>query len=159
MTKAIHTITQILLAISAAVLAMMMFLTAADVVMRYIFKLPIAGAFELTEYMMAFIVPFAVAYCAEQKGHVAVDLFFKKLPKFIQKFLGYFISILTLLFSALITWQNILYIGETYKDHLTSSVLLIPTYPFIAPVALGIGIYTLIIAFNAFNSTSEAKIK
>jgi len=145
MSKTINTIAKVLLAVSAAVLAMMMLLTAMDVVMRYVFRMPIPGAFELAEYMMAFIIPFAIAYCAERNNHVSVELFFNKLPKNIQKALHSIISALTMAFAALMTWQNIEYIGETYSDHLTSSVLLIPTYPFIVPVSIGLGIYTLII--------------
>lgn len=157
MSKIIHIITKVLLAVSAAVLTMMMLLTAVDVVMRYIFRLPIPGAFELAEYMMAFIVPLAIAYCAEQNGHVSVELFFKKFPKILQKALQFLISILTLLFAALMTWQNFIYIGETYRDHLASSVLLIPAYPFIIPVAIGVGIYALVILLRVVHSPPEVR--
>lgn len=151
--------TQILLAIGAAVLAAMMFLTAADVVMRYILNRPIPGAFELAEYMMAFIVPFGIAYCAAQKGHVTVELFIKNTPKSFQKILGLITSFITLIFAALVAWQNILYIGETYTDHLASSVLLIPAYPFIIPVSIGIGAYAFITMHQIFKSAPEAENK
>jgi TRAP-type C4-dicarboxylate transport system permease small subunit len=157
--KIINNIAKVLLAVSAAILTLMMLLTALDVVMRYKFKLPIPGAFELAEYMMAFIVPFAIAYCAEQNGHVSVELFFKKLPKYLQKTLQFTVQLLTMAFAAIMTWQNILYIGETCSDHLASSVLLIPTWPFIIPVAIGMGIYALAILFQLFQSQPEARTK
>jgi len=147
----------LLLAVSAAVLTLMMLLTAIDVVMRYIFRLPIPGAFELAQYMMAFIVPFAIAYCADQNGHVSVELFFKKFPKFLQKTLRFSISLATVLFAGIMTWQNLMYIGETFRDHLTSAVLLIPTWPFIVPVSIGVGIYTLVVLFQLFHSPSEVR--
>jgi TRAP-type C4-dicarboxylate transport system permease small subunit len=159
MEKLIHWVTKVLLAVSAAVLVMMMLLTAVDVVMRYIFKLPIPGAFELAEYMMAFIIPFAIAYCAEQNGHVSVELFFKKLPKSLQIALQFIVSSLTMVFAAIMTWQNILYIAETFGDHLASAVLLIPTYPFIVPVSIGVGVYALVVLFRLFNSPLEARAK
>ena len=59
-------------------------------------------------------------------------------------------------FAFLISWQNFLYIRETYADKITSSVLLIPVFPFIAPVAIGIGVYTLVIMLQIFHSTPEA---
>ena len=157
--KIIKSISKVLLTISAAVLTLMMLLTAVDVVMRYIFKLPIPGAFELAEYMMAFIVPFAIAYCAEQNGHVSVELFYKKFPKLLQKILRISISFLTISFAGIMTWQNILYIGETYADHLTSAVLLIPNWPFIIPVAIGMGIYALVLLFQLSKSTPEVRAK
>lgn len=156
MTKTIHYITKTLLAISASVLTMMMLLTAIDVVLRYVFKLPIPGAFELAEYMMAFIVPFAIAYCADENGHVSVELFFKKLPTLLRTILQFFVSFLTFLFAAVLTWQNFLYIGETYQDRLASSVLLIPAYPFIIPVSIGLGIYALLLFLQLFQSPPEA---
>jgi len=159
MSKIINTITKVLLAVSAAVLTMMMLLTAVDVVMRYVFGMPIPGAFELAEYMMAFIIPFAIAYCAEQNGHVSVELFFKKLPKSIQKTLQLIVSVLTTAFAAILTWQNIVYIGETYRDHLASSVLLIPTYPFIVPVSIGVGIYTLVVLLRLFQTPLDERAK
>lgn len=159
MTKIIHSLIRLLLAISATILCAMMFLTATDVVMRYIFKLPISGAFELAEYMMAFIIPFSIAYCAEQKGHVSVELFFKKLPKYIQNTLDVVISVSTLIFAGLLTWQNILYVGETYRDHLASSVLLIPSYPFIVPVFIGAGAYTVIVALQMVPPHAKGRAK
>lgn len=157
LTKIIRSITQILLAIAAAVLTAMMFLTAIDVVMRYVVNRPISGAFELTEYMMAIFVPFSIAYCAEQKGHVSVELLLRKFPRSVQRSAGILTSVLIMLFAVLISWQNILYIGETYSDNLTSAVLLIPAYPFIAPVAIGIGVYALVTMLHIFNSTPEVK--
>lgn len=159
MAKIINFISKVLLAVSAAVLTLMMLLTAMDVVMRYIFNLPIRGAFELAEYMMAFIVPFAIAYCAEQNGHVSVELFYKKFPKFLQKALRLLISLLTIFFAGIMTWQNFLFIGETYSDHLASSVLLIPAWPFIIPVFIGVGIYALVLLFQLFQSPPEGRTK
>jgi TRAP-type C4-dicarboxylate transport system permease small subunit len=157
MTRTLHTIIQVLLAVSAGILTAMMLLTAIDVVMRYAFRLPIPGAFELTEYMMAFIVPFSIAYCAEQKGHVSVELFFKKLPKIIQTVLAPVISLLTLIFAILITWQNILYIFETAHDRISSAVLLIPIYPFIIPVSIGAGGYAMVVAFQLLQVKKDGR--
>lgn len=155
--KLIHAVTKVLLAVSAAVLTMMMLLTAVDVVRRYVFRLPIPGAFELAEYMMAFIIPFAIAYCAAQNGHVSVELFFKKLPYFLKNIIQFVISFVTLVFAAIMTWQNFLYIGETYRDRLVSSVLLIPSYPFIIPVAIGLGIYALAVLIQIFQPPPEGR--
>ena len=159
MEKLIHAVSKMLLAVSAAALTIMMFLTAVDVVMRYVLRLPIPGAFELAEYMMAFIIPFAIAYCALQNGHVSVELLFKKVPKFLQSSIRFVTSFLTLIFAAIMTWQNFLHIGETYRDHLASSVLLIPVYPFIIPVAIGLGVYALAVLLQIFQPPSGERAK
>ncbi len=132
-----------LVAISGGVLAVMMFLTALDVVFRYVFNDPIAGSLETVEYMMALIVPLSIAYCAFQKSHVAVELIVDRMPKRSRTWLDLFVTAVTLVFVLVIAWQNVLYTREIYDSKLTSSVLLIPTYPFVTAVVIGFGAFTL----------------
>ncbi len=134
-----------LLIIGMVVLGAMMFLTATDVILRYIFNRPVPGAYELTQFMMAIVVPFGIAYCAYVEGHVSVDLLITRFSKRIQNILGVFTSFLSLGLFILITWQNIKFIKEQFDSKLTSAVLLIPVYPFVFFVALGIGIFCIII--------------
>jgi TRAP-type C4-dicarboxylate transport system permease small subunit len=150
-------ITRLLLAIGATVLALMMFLTALDVVLRYLFNRPLAGAFELVEYMMAVFIPFSIAYCADQKGHVAVELILGRLPKKAQSICDIATTFVTMLFAIAIAWENVLYIGEIFASKLTSAVLLIPTYPFVAPAAIGIATFALILMVRLFEFFSGVK--
>ncbi|MGD9209961.1 MAG: TRAP transporter small permease [Desulfobacteraceae bacterium] len=148
-------VTRILLAMGAAVLAMMMFLTAIDVFLRYLFNSPISGAFELVEFMMAIFIPFSIVYCAEQKNHVAVELVLGRFPARIQNFFNIITTLITMLFALVIAWQNYLYIEEMFTSQMTSSVLLIPVYPFVAPVAIGITAFALVLLpqwFDLFKS-------
>jgi TRAP-type C4-dicarboxylate transport system permease small subunit len=143
--------TRVLLALGMVMLGAMMFLTAADVILRYIFNRPVSGAYELIEYMMAIVVPFGIAYCAYQGGHVAIDLLLVHLPKRVQGAIGMITSLLTLGLFVLITWQNLIYIKEQYDSKLTSAVLLIPVYPFIALVTVGTAVFCLILLRDLFN--------
>ena len=138
-------ITKVLIAIGATMLALMMFLTAMDVGLRYVFNRPLSGAFELAEYMMAILVPFCIVYCAQQKGHVAVDIIMKRFSKKTGTVADILTTFVTLIFVIVIAWQNVVYFFEVKDSGLTSSVLLIPTYPFIAPIAIGFGAFALIL--------------
>jgi TRAP-type C4-dicarboxylate transport system permease small subunit len=142
--KLAHTITNILLAIGAAVLTMMMFLTAIDVFLRYLFNEPITGAFELVEFMMAVFIPFSIVYCAQQRCHVAVELILKRFPRAVHRVADIITTLLTMLFAVVIAWQSILYIKEMFSSEMTSSVLMIPVYPFVASVAIGIATFALV---------------
>jgi TRAP-type C4-dicarboxylate transport system permease small subunit len=154
---AAKTISRVLIAIGATMLALMMFLTALDVGLRYIFNRPLPGAYELVEYMMAIVVPFSIAYCAQQRGHVAVELILEKFPKRIQVFVEALVTFVAMLFALIIAWQNFMYIGEVYDSHLTSAVLLIPVYPFIIPVTLGIGAFALMLLMHLIEIISKVK--
>jgi TRAP-type transport system small permease protein len=151
------TISRVLIAIGATMLALMMVLTALDVGLRYIFNRPLSGAFELVEYMMAIIIPFSIAYCAEQRGHVAVELILTRFPKRVQLVVEALMTFVAMLFAIVIAWQNFMYIGEVYDSHLTSSVLLIPAYPFVIPVALGIGAFALMLLVHLIDIISKVK--
>lgn len=142
------TITRILIAIGTSILVLMMFLTALDVGLRYALNRPLTGAFELVELMMAVLVPFCIVYCADQKGHVAVEMIMDRFPKKVQQIAGMITTFITLIFAMVIAWQNILYLFEVKASNLTSTVLLIPTYPFVAPVAIGIGAFALVLAVH-----------
>jgi TRAP-type C4-dicarboxylate transport system permease small subunit len=157
LARAAKVISGILISIGATVLALMMFITALDVVLRYLFNSPLPGAFELVEYMMAVVVPFCIVYCAERKGHVAVELILEKFPKRFQVVVEALMTFVALLFAIVIAWQNFLYIGEVYDSHLTSSVLLIPTYPFVIPVALGISAFALLQLVHLLEIISKVK--
>ncbi len=158
-TAAIKTMTRILLAIGVTALIAMMFLTAFDVVMRYIFNQPVRGALEVVEYLMAVFVSFSIAWCADQKGHVAVDLVMGRFPLRVQAFFNLITTIVTMLFVSLITWQNILFIKDVYASKLTSAVLRIPVYPFSVTIALGFGLFSLILLIHTFELLSEVRKK
>ena len=138
-------ISNILIAFGATMLALMMFLTAVDVGMRYVFNRPLSGAFELVGYMMAILVPLSIAYCGQKKEHITVDLFMDRFSKSTRTIVAIITTSITLIFVIIIAWQNVLYFFEVKASGLTSSVLLIPEYPFIAPTAIGFATLALIL--------------
>lgn len=148
--KLIDIIVRALRFICGAVLMLMMFLTAFDVAFRYLFNAPIEGSLELVEYLMAILIPLSIAYCASRKSHVAVDFVMDRFPHKIQVIFDFVISSLTLVFVLIIFWQSALYVGEVYDSGVTSAVLLISTYPFVVPAALGMGIFALVLIHHLF---------
>jgi TRAP-type C4-dicarboxylate transport system permease small subunit len=126
-----------------AVLAAMMVLTASDVTLRYVFNRPIVGSFDLTEYMMAIVVSFSLAYCAFFKGHVSVDLVISRLPQRAQAVIDGITGLLGIFIFTMITWQSWVYMKLLFASGLESSVLLIPRYPFAGLVFLGSAFLTV----------------
>lgn len=126
------------------ILAAMMFLTAADVSLRYIFNSPISGSFELVEYMMALIVPFSIVFCAKEKAHVQVDILLEHAGKKVRIFIQFLGNMLSLFLFSLIAWQSCIYVIEEYESKLTSSVLNIPVYPFLGALAAAFIILSLL---------------
>lgn len=123
----------------------MMFFTFVDVGGRYFFKMPVKGSFELTEYMLSILISLSVAYCGVKKGHIHVDVLTMRLSERTRDIINCFIQPLTVVLMALTTWHTFRYIFVLYASHLSSTVLVIPRYPFVAVTAVGLFLYTLVL--------------
>jgi TRAP-type C4-dicarboxylate transport system permease small subunit len=155
LNRVVALISRYINSVAAGILIAMMFLTAADVLLRYLFNRPISGSFEITEYMMAIIVSFGLAHCAIQKGHVRVDLVLSRFTPKGQAVISSFMYLLSFVFFVLVTWQSLLYIGKIFKSHLTSAVLLIPNFPFVALLAIGIAVFSLVLLVDFLDYLSQ----
>jgi TRAP-type C4-dicarboxylate transport system permease small subunit len=133
----------------------MMFLTAMDVLLRYFFNRPISGAMELTEYMMVILVSLGLAYCGFVKGHVSVEVLTSRFSPKVQSILNCITYFLSFVFFLLVTWQSIKYIRLTFKSNLVSAVLHIPTFPFIAVLALGSLVFSLVLLADFLDYLSK----
>ncbi len=121
----------------AGILAAMMFMTAADVSLRYLFNKPIFGSYELSEFMMGFVVASTIAYAALQKAHVNVDLVSSRLPQKAQAGLSIVTNLLALAFFVAIAWRTFFHVGVSFRAMDESPALALPIYPFILITAIG----------------------
>ncbi len=131
---------------SVAIIGMML-LTTADVILRY-FRVPIPGTYELVSFFGAVAVSFAMAHTSVQKGHVAVSLVVRLLPKKLQAVIGVCTSIFGILFFALISWQSIIYGNNLRSTGEVSLTLELPFYPFVYGVGLSAAAVCLILIAN-----------
>ena len=152
LTKLYRIIIGILAGIAAIVLTAMMFLIMTDVVLRYVFNSPITGSYEIIQYMMAILISFAVVFCAYKRSHVSVDIIFDLLPPKPQSIVACMGSLIVLILFIFIAWENVLYIKEIYGQKLTSTILYIPTYPFVAAVAAGFVALCLVMFIEFLNA-------
>ena len=143
--RVVNPIVQIITYVAAGVLALMMLITAADVLLRYIFNRPISGTWELTSYMMAVVVAFGLSYCALVKGLISVEVLTSRFSPRAQAIFNCITYFFSFLFFSLVTWQSILYIKLIFESNLVSAVLVIPTFPFVAALALGSLVFTLVL--------------
>lgn len=142
--------------IGVGVLAVMMFLTAGDVTLRYVFNKPIPGSFDLTEYMMAIVVAFSLAYCAVMKGHVRVDIVVARFPQRAQAIIDIITGLISIGILSLITWQCFVHMKALSASKVTSSVLYIPSFPFAGLVGFGSALFTLVLLTNLIDYLYQA---
>jgi TRAP-type C4-dicarboxylate transport system permease small subunit len=151
----VHPLVRIINSVAAAILVAMMFLTAMDVLLRYLFNRPVSGAMELTEYMMVILVSLGLAYCGFVKGHVSVEVLTSRFSPKIQAILNCITYFLSFGFFSLITWQSIKYIRLMFKSNLISAVLHIPVFPFVAVLSLGSLVFSLVLLVDFLGYLSQ----
>ncbi len=144
----LETASVILHRIGNVVLMIMMLLTTADVILR-LFKIPLLGTFDMTEYMMAILVSFGLAYCSIHKGHVSVDFVMRHLPHRVQDIIGIITTLISCILIAIMSYWSWLQTLTQHGTMITSSVLPIPQYPFVFAVALGLLLLALVL-FSEF---------
>ncbi|HUU65585.1 MAG TPA: TRAP transporter small permease [Dehalococcoidales bacterium] len=154
--RLVHPAVAVLHGAGVGVLAAIMVLTASDVILRYVFNRPIVGSFDLTEYMMAIVVSFSLAYCAFFKGHVSVDIVVSRLPRRAQAVIDGITGLLGIILFSLITWQSFVYMKLLFDSGLKSTVLLIPRFPFAGLVCLGSAFLTVVLVADFLEFLSRA---
>jgi TRAP-type C4-dicarboxylate transport system permease small subunit len=150
-------INNVLLAIAGAAMVGMVMLIFGDVFLRYTINSPIPGAYEVTEYLMGILVPFAICRCAQDKGHVAVDFVYERLGRRAQYVLDVITTLVSIVLTILLAWQGYIYIVETYRSKLTSAVLKLPEFYFVIPTAVGMTVFAMILTYQLFELSADTK--
>lgn len=151
----VFTVVKLINKAGLGILFIMMLLTVADVVGRYFFNFPIAGAFELTEVMLSLLVFFSIAYTQVNKGHISIDIIISRLSpmkKVIMDTIMYFIC---LILAILLTWQLGVHAKRLWVGGNVSGVLEIPYYPFVILITFGSALFCLVLIFDFLHSLAK----
>ena len=133
--------------ISAGAVIAIMCIIVADVLFR-MFNFSVPGAYDLVGLLGAVAISFALAYTSIQKGHIAVDFLFLKLPEKAQYILTAVNESVAAVFFAVIAWRTALYAMEFRSGGEVSLTIQMPVYPFIAGISLSSALLALILAVN-----------
>lgn len=135
----IHGTARLLYWIAGAALVSMMFLTVADVFLRYL-KMPILGTYEIVSLLGAVVIGFAVPQTTIDRGHVVMDFITGRLPFGGRRVLHLFTRLLAVYTFYIIGW-NLYKMGNDLRQvGQVSLTLKIPEYP----VAYGIAFCCLV---------------
>jgi TRAP-type C4-dicarboxylate transport system permease small subunit len=130
----------------------LMLITTADVVGRGFFNKPIAGTFELSEYMLAVIILLGAAYTQQVKGHVAVDFLTSKFSNKTQALCQTLVLFLSLFIVTVLVWQGFM-LGIEEKG--VTDQLRVPRAPFKMLVGIGGCLLWLQLFFDFIDSITK----
>lgn len=154
--KPIFSVSRVLHVAGMGMTIIMVLLTVTDIFLRYVFNKPIVGSFELTEFMMVFLVFASLGYTMRMKGHVGVDLVISRLPERAQAIIESITNLLALCLFSLATWRNVLHAVTTWRRHDVSHELFIPIGPFVLFVAFGVAVLSFVLFVNFLHALTRA---
>jgi tripartite ATP-independent transporter DctM subunit len=127
-----------------SVLFLMVLLTSVNVVLRYVFNMPISGVNEVTELLMVIAVFFALAHTQNMKAHVSVDLFTARLKSSARLMMDFINNFIGVVLFIVIVWQDVVHLQWVSKQHSIHSTLIrAPIAPFEGVIILGCALMTL----------------
>jgi len=135
---------------ASALLTLMMVLTFADVVARYLLNRPIRGAFEITELTLLVLIFAGLPLVSHADEHVTMDFIDRILPPALLRALVRAVHAACAAVMFFLTWQVWLKAGKIYGYGDTTDVLRITVGPFVYFMALMIALTGVIHLYKVF---------
>jgi tripartite ATP-independent transporter DctM subunit len=138
--------------VSAVILAIMPLPVFFDVIYRLTFRGSIPGVIEMEEFMMVFVVYFALAFTQIDDGHIRIDLLLTKMPKWVQNIINCAMNLLVLVFIVLMCTQLFRMGLDKFRMQAVSMALEIPVWIFRFAAGLGAIILTGVVLLDFIKS-------
>ncbi len=156
--KALEFVTDKLKVVGAVFLFGMALLTCVDVIGR-LFKHPIFGSVELVSFMGVIAIACSLPFTHQEKGHIGVELFIRKLPSKTRHIIEICTEVVALVLFLLVSWRMFLYSIKSRASGELSMNLQLPEYAIIFILACGFVIFTLTIINSIFKTISKLRTK
>lgn len=124
-----------------------MIITVVDVLLRR-FMMPIPGAYDLISLISSFIISFSLGYTSVQKGHIAVEFIFQKLPEKAARIVASVNDLCVSVFCAVVCWQSLSFAIRSMRAGEVSPTIKMPFYPFIFGIAIGAFLLSIVLFVN-----------
>jgi TRAP-type C4-dicarboxylate transport system permease small subunit len=132
-----------LLVLGSAAVLLLMSVATVNVVLRYPFKVPWRGAYEVVGFLGAIVIAFALGFTQKRKDHIVVDILTEKFPKKVNRILDGISYFITTIFFSIVSWQVFVWGMKISKSGEVSETLKIIFHPFIYSVAVGFAVFSL----------------
>ena len=150
--KVIHWISGFFFMLGWVVVAFMLVTTCYDVTMRYVFAKPTSWAVELNSIMLVYVGFLCAAELVRKGHHIDMDVVFIRLPAKAQKLIHLFISIVVMIFCAILAWLGGKATYTTFKYAMfTSGALHMPLWIVYIAIPLGSALIGLEYILGVFN--------
>lgn len=131
--------------LSAVPVALIVMLTFADVLGRYLFASPVRGSVEMIEYAMALLIFTALPLVTRHRGHVTVSLIDNLIKGQSRRYLSTLCDGISAVALALLSWRLFRQAMNDMEEGAATQVLNMPHAPLSFALTLLAGISTLMV--------------
>lgn len=129
--------------LAGVILAATALLVVANILGRTLLQRSILGTYEMVSFLTAAVVGLALARCAVENSHIAIDFILDRLPARLQRLVDLLLGIPVFLFLLLATYNLFVYGARIAQSGEVSPTTKLIFYPFIYMVALGFLVLSL----------------
>jgi TRAP-type C4-dicarboxylate transport system permease small subunit len=127
----------------------LMLLTTADTVVRYIFNSPIIGAYEVTtNYLMVSAIFLSVAYGYRGGAYIRVTFLVDRLPGKVKILINQFVQLVSTVYGFMLVAATIQQVKHVYSDHTALSSIDFPLWPAYVIVPVGLFFMSLLMLLD-----------
>jgi TRAP-type transport system small permease protein len=138
--------------VGAAALIVLVLMTFANVIARYIFRKPLTGAIEVSQLFLVVTVFFGVAYTEVRKQHVTFDEVVALFPRRMKAITISIMYLLVAFYAVVMSWQEVLLaISYMVPSMRVTDVLKIPIAPAMLVISVGSFLWALELVLNALS--------
>ena len=127
----------------------LMAMTSVHVILRKISIYSVPGAMELTELSLVVIVFFSIGYLQSQNGHVRVSMFVDMFPLRARKIIEFVVLLASAVVLFVMFYAGMLQVQSQLGTGIKTNVLLIPLWPFVIVMTIGLVLYALSLSVHA----------
>jgi TRAP-type C4-dicarboxylate transport system permease small subunit len=162
MKKLLHWCENVLTYAAVAATAIMVLLTSADAIGRYLFNRPITGAYEVTEkYLMLASVFLGCAYSYRRGAFIRVTILTNHIRRRVMIVINHLVQLFSILYIIVLTFATILQVIRTYTSKMTFNSIAQPVWPSCAiiPVGLFLMLILMVLDLRRIRSGESALFK
>ncbi|HZK17965.1 MAG TPA: TRAP transporter small permease [Clostridia bacterium] len=136
-----------------------MLLVVSNILLRRFTSLSILGTYEYVGFLTALVVGLAIANCAVQNGHIAVDFIVNRLSFRKQAIIDTLTNVAALVFWGFSTWYICGFANSLIVRGVVSPTTQMPFYPIVYLVAFGVFALCLVLLVNLLESIKRVAVK
>jgi TRAP-type C4-dicarboxylate transport system permease small subunit len=143
---------------AAIAVVLTMLVIVANIIMRSVFRNPLTGIMDYVMILTAVTIALALASCAVQNGHIAVDLVIEKLPVRVRNVIDTFTNLTSFVFWSLAAIFMLDYANNMAITGTMFPTTQIPFAPVLVVIAAGIFALAVVLLYQLMDTVRKLVI-